>query len=384
LVFLKARNADPVRAGSCTPRARPRTAQLDRRLLLVAAMLRASTTPIRRSFVGATLGGRYRIDARIAHGGFGAIYRGSDLASGLRVALKVLHAELAADADLAARFRREALVLSMLHDPHTVRVFDHGEDRDGTLFIVMELLCGGSLEDRLRASGTLGWRSVVDIVRGACCSLGEAHALGIVHRDLKPANIHLEPVPEPDFVKVLDFGIAKLLSDSAVVAGERALTSVGMMIGTRDYMAPEQLVGDEHDPRTDIYSLGVIAYELLTGRRPFRDAIEVFSHDPVPPSHLVPALPREVDGVVLRCLAREPDDRYPDLVGVWTAFTRLVELADGVATWRGVTTEDDLDRAITGRELPLFAELRPRLPVLLVLVLLMLIAVDVGLAFVLA
>src|SRR5262249_31013882 len=163
-----------------------------------------------------------------------------------------------------------------------------GEDADGTLFIVMELLTGVSLHDRLRAAGPLGWRSVVDVVRGVCSSLAEAHELGIVHRDLKPANVHLEPMPGPDFVEVVDFGIAKLLSDSAVADGARALTSVGTMIGTRDYMAPEQLAGDEHDVRTDIYSLGVIAYELLTGRRPFGDAIEAFSRDPIPPSLLVP------------------------------------------------------------------------------------------------
>jgi serine/threonine-protein kinase len=344
----------------------------------------ASTTPIRRFFVGVTLAERYRIEARIAHGGFGAIYRATDRASGWRVALKVLHAELAADADLATRFRREARVLSMLRDPHTVRMIDHGEDGDGTLFIVMELLHGSSLQDRLRAAGPLGWRAVVDIVRGVCSSLAEAHALGIVHRDLKPANIHLEPVPGPDFVKVFDFGIAKLLSDSAVADGGRALTSVGTMIGTRDYMAPEQLVGDEHDVRTDIYSLGVTAYEMLTGRRPFGDPIEAFTLDPVPPSQLAPALSRDIDDVVLRCLAREPDDRYPDVAGVCLSFTRLLELADGVATWRGLTTEDDLESAITRRELPMYAEMRPRLPLVLVLVLLMLIAVDLGLAFVLA
>jgi serine/threonine-protein kinase len=309
------------------------------------ARVRASRR--RQTLVGRELDGRFHVEAKIAEGGFGSIYRATHLGSGHVIALKVLHAELAADANLAARFRREGEMLSMLRSPHTVSVFELGETDDGTLYIAMELLRGESLLDRFRKRGPLPWRSVLDMMTGVCRSLGEAHALGIVHRDLKPGNIHLEV---GDQAKVIDFGIAKLMRGSDVDDGED-LTRVGQAVGTLEYMAPEQLIGGTCDGRADIYALGVVVYEMLTGRRPYADATgptslvaAVMTQPLVAPSRLYPpgAIPLEVDVLVLRCLAKDPKDRYnnvAELISEIEAIPTLArgswstELADEESTW---------------------------------------------------
>jgi serine/threonine-protein kinase len=265
--------------------------------------------------------GRYRVEAKLAEGGFGSIYRATYAATGARVALKVLHPDLARDPVLSTRFRREAAVLASLRDPHTVETYEHGEAADGTLYIAMELLTGRSLQAELRSQGPLPWWRILAILRGVCSSLIEAHAHGIVHRDLKPANIHLEHrAGKPDFVKVLDFGIVKVL-DGSDLDEEAEITRVGQAIGTLEYMAPEQIVGGRIDGRTDLYTLGVVAYEMITGRRPFDDAsgatglmTALMTRSPVPPSALFhrDGLPAEVDRLILRCLATDPQERYAD------------------------------------------------------------------------
>ncbi|MBA2542766.1 MAG: serine/threonine protein kinase, partial [Deltaproteobacteria bacterium] len=191
--------------------------------------------------LGKALDGRYLIESKIASGGFGSIYRARSLETSQIVAVKVLLAQHSSDPSVSARFRREAVAMSSLANRHTVTTFELGEDRDGTRFIVMELLEGESLADRFSSRGPLPWRDVLAIMRSTCESLAEAHALGIVHRDLKPANIFLCKAPHPDFVKVLDFGIAKILQSSSFDSTD--LTTAGQMIGTLDYMSPEQMVG---------------------------------------------------------------------------------------------------------------------------------------------
>src|SRR5687767_2552464 len=162
---------------------------------------------------GAILDRRYRVEEKLAEGGFGAIYRALDLVMGREVALKVLHRALVRDANVVERFRREASALAKLRDPHTITMYDAGQTEDGTRYIVMELLRGESLFAQFHEHGKrLPWKRVAKIARGVCSSLREAHAVGIVHRDLKPANIHLEKHSlEDDYVKVLDFGIAKMV-----------------------------------------------------------------------------------------------------------------------------------------------------------------------------
>jgi serine/threonine-protein kinase len=296
--------------------------------------------------------GRYRVEAKLAAGGFGAIYRAVYAPTGARVALKVLHPDLASDPVLSARFRREAAVLARLRDPHTVKAYEHGEAADGTLYIAMELLTGRSLHAELRSQGPLPWWRVLSILRGVCSSLAEAHALGIVHRDLKPANIHLEHRGgKPDFVKVLDFGIAKVLGGSGIEGDdddeESDITRVGQAIGTLEYMSPEQIVGGEIDRRTDFYTLGVVAYEMITGRRPFADAqgptclmTALMTREPAPPSSMFlrDCLPDAVDRLVLRCLASDPQARFTDAKELLAAIDEILASAQAPASVSFTTT----------------------------------------------
>ena len=284
------------------------------------------------TLVGEILDGHYSVDRRLAEGGFGAVYQGTHLASGLDVALKVLHADLAADPNLAARFRREGATLARLHDPHTVATYGVGEAPDGTLYIAMELLHGESLHDRLGREGALPWRTALGIIREICSSLAEAHDLGVIHRDLKPANIHLLV---GDAVKVLDFGIAKV-ADGQLDDGAE-LTRTGQMIGTLEYMAPEQAIGGSCDPRTDLYQLGVLAFEMVTGRRPFATGSDPTSvitallteNAPVPSALVeIPRgglpLPPSLDALILRCLERDPADRFANVRELITAISRVL------------------------------------------------------------
>jgi eukaryotic-like serine/threonine-protein kinase len=270
--------------------------------------------------VGTTLDQRFRIDFQIAAGGFGAIYRATDLRSDAEVALKVLHPRLASDPMVVARFRREGKTLSNLRDPHTITAYEIGEAPDGTLYIVMELLHGESLYQRFRSIGPMPWRRVLHIARGVCSSLAEAHALGIVHRDLKPANIHLETRDNDlDFVKVLDFGIAKIVHGGGGEPDRNELTQAGQMIGTVDYMSPEQLVGGEMTPASDIYTLGVVIYEMIGGRTPFADAqnptailAAVLTQTPEPLSRYA-VVPPALEQIIARCLERDPQNRFAEI-----------------------------------------------------------------------
>ncbi|MGN6104592.1 MAG: serine/threonine-protein kinase, partial [Kofleriaceae bacterium] len=284
----------------------------------------------RDPLIGTRFDDRFRIDARLAAGGFGAIYRATDLHAQHEVALKILHPSLTTDPAIIARFRREGATLITLRDPHTVSAYELGEAPDGTLYIAMELLRGQTLHEvYTRHSGPLPWRRVAAIARAVCSSLAEAHDRGIIHRDLKPANIHLQQRSgNADFVKVLDFGIAKILRGSDLEASD--LTQGGQMVGTFDYMAPEQMLGGEIGGRTDIYSLGVVMYEMVGGRLPYGNANS--------PTHLlamlltsVPArltdrvpVPPALDDIVLRCLAREPHDRFADVGELSNALGEVI------------------------------------------------------------
>jgi serine/threonine protein kinase len=293
-----------------------------------------TTVQLRDPLVGTVLDRRFRIDFQLAAGGFGAIYQATDVHSNVEVALKVLHAKLARDPNVIERFRREAATLSNLRDPHTIRAFEFGEASDGTLYIVMELLHGESLYQQFHAHGPMPWRRVVHIARGVCSSLAEAHACGIVHRDLKPANIHLETRDaDTDFVKVLDFGIAKIVHGGGQERTE--LTQAGQMIGTVDYMSPEQMVGGEMTGRSDIYTLGTVIYEMITGRMPFADAqtatailAAVLTRTPEPVSHHTP-VPPALDEIVARCLERDPQKRYVEISELDEALARVAAMGLG-------------------------------------------------------
>jgi serine/threonine-protein kinase len=277
--------------------------------------------------VGAILDGKYRLEFRLASGGFGAIYRAREVATNRELAIKIVHARLASDRGVAARFRREGQTLTTLESPHTIKAYEVGETDDGTLYIAMELLHGTNLFERFRTYGPVPWQVMVSIAIGVCHSLAEAHRLGIVHRDLKPTNIHLEKVGNDDnFAKVLDFGIAKIMQSSTLDSSD--LTTAGLMIGTLDYMSPEQILGAEITVATDIYTLGIVMFEMISGKRPFATAntpaaaLAAALEAPPPLSSLVP-VPAELDRIVWTCLKGEPTQRYQDASELATALGRM-------------------------------------------------------------
>jgi hypothetical protein len=283
----------------------------------------------RDPLLGKVFDQRFRVEAKIAAGGFGAIYRATHLDSNREFALKLLHPDLTDDPRVIARFRREGAALLLLRDPHTIKAYDLGEAPDGTLYIVMELLRGESLFERFRARGALPWQRMFTIARAVCSSLTEAHALGIVHRDLKPTNIHLEPGGDDDRVKVLDFGIAKILQGSNIDSAE--LTTAGQMIGTLDYMSPEQMVGGECTATSDMYTLGVVMYEMIAGRRPYEDtnsaAAALAALLTTMPARLSTRalITPDVERIVMRCLESQQTDRFQSAQELAAAIDEVLD-----------------------------------------------------------
>jgi serine/threonine-protein kinase len=218
------------------------------------------------SLIGATIDGRYRLTAHIASGGMGAVFRAEHVYMRKDVAVKVLRPDLTAASEIVERFRREAEIAASLEHDNIVRVTDFGRSPDGYLFLVMELLEGESLFDRTRRLGPLPAEEVVPILVRVCAGLEAAHRRGVVHRDLKPENIFLHRQPGGGtVVKILDFGIAKI-TDPTTASG----THPGMVVGTPEYLSPEQALGSPVDARADIYAVGLIAWRVLAGRHPFR------------------------------------------------------------------------------------------------------------------
>src|ERR1700761_3266418 len=216
--------------------------------------------------LGCTLPGGYRVTHMVGVGGMGRVYCAEQVALGRTVAVKVVHPHLADDELAAARFLNEARTASRLSHPNSVAIFDFGRTDDGQPYIVMEYLRGRDLARVADDEGPLPLRRTVDILRQTLAPLDEAHALGVVHRDLKPDNIVLEPMRSGlDFVKVVDFGLAKVLDRDAPPGLHGVLTQPGLVCGTPEYMSPEQARGDELDGRSDLYSLGVVLFEVLAG-----------------------------------------------------------------------------------------------------------------------
>jgi serine/threonine protein kinase len=288
-------------------------------------------------YIGQTLNNRFKIESKIGEGGFGAVYRGVQLATGRKVALKLLHPEMTKDENLVARFRREGMVLCNLRDAHTITTYDFDQTPDGTLYIAMELLEGKSLHQIFHEQAPLEWKRMFKILTEMCSSLAEAHQQGIVHRDLKPENVYLESRPgNPEFVKILDFGIAKVMRGDSIDPQSPQLTATGQTLGTLEYMSPEQLMGKQLDGRSDVYALGVVAYEMTTGRLPFPDAkgpagliTAQLKQTPQPPSVANPKaqLPQAVDRVILKALEKDKNNRYPDVSAMSAALQEVIDHA---------------------------------------------------------
>ncbi|MDQ3341549.1 MAG: protein kinase [Myxococcota bacterium] len=285
-------------------------------------------------YINQVLNNRFKVESKIGEGGFGAVYRGVQLATGRKVALKLLHPEMTKDDNLVARFRREGMVLCNLRDAHTITTYDFDQTPDGTLYIAMELLEGKSLHQIFHEQAPLDWKRVFKILTEMCSSLSEAHAQGIVHRDLKPENIYLENRPgNPEFVKILDFGIAKVMRGDSIDPQSPQLTATGQTLGTLEYMSPEQLMGKPLDGRSDVYALGVVAYEMITGRLPFPDAkgpagliTAQLKQTPQPPStaNAKAGLPQAADRVILKCLEKDKNNRWPDVTQLATALQEVI------------------------------------------------------------
>jgi serine/threonine protein kinase len=260
--------------------------------------------------VGRTIDHKYFLESRLGVGGMGAVYRAKRLHIGDIVAIKILNSEQTADPRAVERFHREAKVGARLRHPNAVTVYDFGISEDKLVYFVMELVEGDNLRSIIMKTGQMSQTEATDILVQVCSALDEAHRKGVVHRDLKPENILVQPTSTGRRVKVLDFGIASLRSLTV-----DKLTHTGSIVGTPHYMSPEQCMGEEVDGRSDIYSLGIILYEMLTGTVPFDSttptAIAIQQVNKVPPSlrELNPSVSPQVEAVVMHALMKWPKER---------------------------------------------------------------------------
>ncbi len=273
------------------------------------------------------LGNRYQVEARIGAGGMAEVYRGFDPILNRTVAIKVLLPQFARDTSFVARFRREAQAAARLNQPNIVGVFDTGADGD-TQYIVMEFVEGRTLGEFMQTGRRPTPVQSAEIAQKICAALTAAHAVGVIHRDIKPGNVM---VTRDGTVKVMDFGIARVL-------GPETAPQTSAVLGTASYLSPEQAQGSPVDARTDIYSLGAVLYEMLTGRPPFTGdtpvavAYKQVNETPVVPSQLNPDVPARLDAVVMKALAKNPSNRYQTAEEFSADLERVIKGQDVEAT----------------------------------------------------
>ncbi|MGB9599587.1 MAG: serine/threonine protein kinase, partial [Myxococcota bacterium] len=280
------------------------------------------------SLIGMILDNRYQIISKLGEGGMGSVYSAEHILLKKNVAIKVLRYDLARKEDVVRRFQNEAIAASKIGHENIIEVTDFGKTPDGSVYFVMEHLNGMPLSELIQKSGSIPLKRAVPILLQITKALSAAHAQGIIHRDLKPENIVLIDRPDrKDFVKILDFGISKMLDTS-----DRAekLTAMGMIVGTPEYMSPEQASGMSVDNRTDIYSLGVIMYEMMTGRLPFLadNAIRILmmhqTEKPQSPREINPDIHIQMEQIILKCLNKRPEDRFQDMTEITQALIQLL------------------------------------------------------------
>ncbi|MDD5305781.1 MAG: serine/threonine-protein kinase [Deltaproteobacteria bacterium] len=266
--------------------------------------------------VGATIDGRYKVEKKLGEGGMGVVYLATHAIIGKKCALKVLRGELSGEKEVAERFTQEARAAAAIGNEHIIEITDFGTLGDGSAYFVMEFLDGKPLHDVIEENPQMDPARVLRIVAQCCDALDAAHSATIVHRDLKPDNIFLiKRSSDQDFVKILDFGIAKMARETG------RLTRTGMIFGTPQYMSPEQAAGTAMDGRTDIYSMGIIMYELLCGHVPFEAdtfmgvLTKHLYEEPIPPRRLLPPVdvPSNVEAVLLKAIAKKPERRYQSM-----------------------------------------------------------------------
>jgi serine/threonine protein kinase len=283
---------------------------------------------------GEVIGRRYRLDEKIGEGGFGIVFRAMHTELQKHVAVKVLHPRFASGS-LLGRFRLEGMHACRVQHPNALNVIDSGVTDDGIAFLAMELLTGHSLEHEMM-QGPVAFVRAAEIIAPVCEALAAAHAAGIVHRDIKPANIFLHRGSHGEVPKVLDFGIARLIGD---VAHEQRITLDGSLVGTPAYIAPERFLNQPYDGKSDVYSIGVLIHQMLCGSLPFKSAsgrpvlesvalaLAHTEEAPVPLSQVDPLVPEALSALVLRTLAKNPEER-PTAAEL---AARLIGAVDGVA-----------------------------------------------------
>jgi serine/threonine-protein kinase len=319
-----------------------------------AAAAQAVTTPSPAPggdpYIGTNVAGRYKILRKLGEGGMGVVYLAEHVFIEKKVAIKILSEDFARKADLVARFMQEAKAASKIGHENIIDITDFGETQNGGVFFAMEFLDGADLAGHIKQDGPMTVERVRYIFNQLCRALGAAHSKGIIHRDLKPENIYLiEREGRGDFVKVLDFGIAKI---SSLDEGGSRLTRTGMIFGTPEYMSPEQARGDKPDHRVDIYAVGCILYEMLTGDVPFH--AETFMgvltkhmfEQPEPPSQRAPEqnISPDIEAVVLKALAKDRDQRYQTM----KEMAMALESAVGGDPNRAWGSEGSSVMAVTG------------------------------------
>ena len=284
---------------------------------------------------GHTLDGKYQLEAKIGAGGLGAVYLATRLHIGDKVAVKVLRSDKSGDAQTTERFRLEARMAAHLKHPNAVAIYDYGVTADGLRYLVMEFVEGRTLRQVIAHQGALPMSWVAEINAQICAVLDEAHRIGLIHRDIKPDNFIVQETPAGLRVRVLDFGIAKLSS-----LGNLNLTQTGTIVGTPRYMSPEQCMSEQLDGRSDIYSLGIVLYEMLCGIVPFNApsstaiAVQQVTQPPPPLRQINPNVPPPVEAVVLRALEKKREARPP------TAAAFAKELAAAVNNQQEFTRQD--------------------------------------------
>lgn len=304
---------------------------------LVALSLAANHDPL----LGQTIDERYRVDGVIGEGGMGTVYRARDLSQERDVAMKVLKADYLRDQNIRRRFMDEARIISNLEHPNAVKLYNFGQMADGNFYMVMELLHGESLAERL-AYTFLTYREIFEIIPPVCEVLDEAHRMGIVHRDIKPENIYIQISPQgEETARLLDFGVAKQLESEHI-------TRTGMLWGTPAYMSPEQSRGDDVGAQADIYGIGIILYELIGGSLPFFAATQMgyaikhMNEEPRGVSTLpgLESVPDALDALILSALQKNPDARPASMAEFTASLRLLIEAHQHEPWWQSVPAQE--------------------------------------------